>query len=122
MDYEYILVDQRGRVGTVTFNKPDRLNVFGYEMFGEVRQAIETFNQDPGVLAGAAHRAEAQVASGVGVLGGENLELRGDERAAGLPELGVGGEGGGVRVGHAGDTAPRLRVAPLLRRILRLAA
>ena len=49
MPYEYILVEQRDRVGVVTFNKPDRLNVFGYAMFGEVRQAIETFNEDPGV-------------------------------------------------------------------------
>lgn len=49
MSYEYILVEQRDRVGIVTFNKPDRLNVFGYAMFGEVRQAIETFNEDPRV-------------------------------------------------------------------------
>ena len=49
MPYEYILIEQRGRVGVITFNKPDRLNVFSYAMFGEVRQAIETFNEDPGV-------------------------------------------------------------------------
>ena len=49
MPYEYIVAEQRGRVGIVTFNKPDRLNVFGDAMFGEVRQAIETFNDDPGV-------------------------------------------------------------------------
>ena len=49
MPYEYIVAEQRGRVGIVTFNKPDRLNVFGDAMFGEVRQAIETFNNDPGV-------------------------------------------------------------------------
>jgi enoyl-CoA hydratase/carnithine racemase len=47
--YEYILVEQRDRVGIVTFNKPDRLNVFSDAMFGEVRQAIEMFNDDPGV-------------------------------------------------------------------------
>jgi enoyl-CoA hydratase/carnithine racemase len=47
--YEYILVEQRDRVGIVTFNKPDRLNVFSDAMFGEVRQAIEIFNDDPGV-------------------------------------------------------------------------
>ena len=49
MPYEYIDVDQRGRVGVVTFNKPDRLNVFNYDMFGEVRQAIDAWNQDAGV-------------------------------------------------------------------------
>jgi enoyl-CoA hydratase/carnithine racemase len=49
MPYEYILTEQRDRVGLITFNKPDRLNVFSYPMFGEVRQAIEAFNDDPGV-------------------------------------------------------------------------
>lgn len=49
MPYEYILIEQRDRVGVITFNKPDRLNVFSYDMFGEVRQAIDTFNDDPGV-------------------------------------------------------------------------
>ncbi len=49
MSYEYILAEQQDRVGVVTFNKPDRLNVFSYDMFAEVRQAVETFNQDPTV-------------------------------------------------------------------------
>lgn len=49
MPYEYILIEQRDRVGVITFNKPDRLNVFSYDMFGEVRQATDTFNDDPGV-------------------------------------------------------------------------
>ena len=49
MPYEHILIEQRDRVGVITFNKPDRLNVFSYDMFGEVRQAIDTFNDDPGV-------------------------------------------------------------------------
>src|SRR3990172_3896840 len=40
MPYEYIAVEQRGRAGIITFNKPDRLNVVNYDMFGEVRQAI----------------------------------------------------------------------------------
>ncbi len=49
MPYEYILTEQRDRVGLITFNKPDRLNVFSYPMFGEVRRAIETFNDNPAV-------------------------------------------------------------------------
>ncbi len=49
MTYEYILAEQQDRVGVVTFNKPDRLNVFSYDMFAEVRQAVEGFNQDPAV-------------------------------------------------------------------------
>ena len=49
MPYEYIAAEQRGRVGIVTFNKPDKLNLFNYDMFGEVRQAIDAWNQDAGV-------------------------------------------------------------------------
>ncbi len=49
MAYDYILTEQQGRVGIVTFNKPDRLNLFNYDMFGEVRSAVEGFNEDPGV-------------------------------------------------------------------------
>ena len=49
MSYEYIAVEQRGRVGIVTFDKPDRLNVFSDAMFADVRRAVEGFNEDPGV-------------------------------------------------------------------------
>ncbi len=49
MPQEYVLTEQRDRVGIITFNKPDRLNVFSDAMFGEVREAIETFNGDPRV-------------------------------------------------------------------------
>ena len=49
MPYEYIAVERRDRVGIVTFNKPDRLNVFSDAMFADVRRGVEEFNQDPGV-------------------------------------------------------------------------
>jgi 2-(1,2-epoxy-1,2-dihydrophenyl)acetyl-CoA isomerase len=49
MPYEYILTEQRDSVGIITFNNADRLNVFSFDMFGEVRQAIEAWNNDPGV-------------------------------------------------------------------------
>jgi enoyl-CoA hydratase/carnithine racemase len=49
MAYEYVLSEQRDRVGVVTFNKPDRLNVFSGAMFEDVRRAIEAFNADPAV-------------------------------------------------------------------------
>ena len=42
MPYEYTRVEQRGRVGVVTFNKPERLNVFSDAMFGEAPEGIET--------------------------------------------------------------------------------
>lgn len=49
MPYEYIITEQKDRVGVITFNKPDRLNVFSDAMFGEVRRAVDEWNQDPSV-------------------------------------------------------------------------
>jgi enoyl-CoA hydratase/carnithine racemase len=49
MPYEHIRVEQQGRVGIVTFDNPDRLNVFSDAMFRDVRRAVDTFNADPGV-------------------------------------------------------------------------
>lgn len=49
MPQEYVLTEQRDRVGIITFNKPDRLNVFSDAMFEEVREAIEAFNANPEV-------------------------------------------------------------------------
>ncbi|HEU4758953.1 MAG TPA: enoyl-CoA hydratase-related protein [Dehalococcoidia bacterium] len=49
MSYEQVITEQRGRVGVVTLNKPDRLNALGEPMDSEMRDAIEGFNADPGV-------------------------------------------------------------------------
>lgn len=49
MPYEQIIIEQRGRVGIVTLNNPDRLNALGEPMDTEMRQAIEECNQDAGI-------------------------------------------------------------------------
>jgi enoyl-CoA hydratase/carnithine racemase len=49
MAYEQILFEQRGRVGVVTLNRPERLNAWTDHMMGEMRDAVERCNADPGV-------------------------------------------------------------------------
>ena len=49
MSYEQVITEQRGRVGIVTLNNPDRLNALGEPMWGEARRAIEACNQDAGI-------------------------------------------------------------------------
>src|SRR2546425_111396 len=46
MPYERVITEQRGRVGIITLNNPDRLNALGEPMDAEMRQAIEDCNQD----------------------------------------------------------------------------
>ena len=47
--YQYILFDRKDRVGIVTFNRPDRLNAWTYDMNDEMHDAIEACNEDPGI-------------------------------------------------------------------------
>jgi enoyl-CoA hydratase/carnithine racemase len=47
--YEFILFEQRDRVGLITLNRPDRLNAWTYAMNDEILNAIETCNDDPGI-------------------------------------------------------------------------
>ena len=46
MSYDQILVDRKGRVGIITLNRPEKLNAWSYHMAGEIRDAIESFNND----------------------------------------------------------------------------
>jgi 2-ketocyclohexanecarboxyl-CoA hydrolase len=56
-----ILVDKRGGVAWVTFNRPDRHNAFNYEMFAELGQMIDDIGYDRTigaiVLTGAGDRS-----------------------------------------------------------------
>ena len=47
--YEQILFEQRGRVGVITFNRPDKLNPWSRVMAHEVCDAIQRCNEDAGV-------------------------------------------------------------------------
>ena len=48
-DWEFIEVEREERVGIIRFNRPDRMNAFGAELAGEIRQALEEFNADPDI-------------------------------------------------------------------------
>ncbi len=48
-DWEFIEVEREGRVGIVRFNRPERMNAFGADLAGEIREALEEFNADPGI-------------------------------------------------------------------------
>jgi enoyl-CoA hydratase/carnithine racemase len=47
--YQYILFDRLDRVATITFNRPEKLNAWTYDMNGEMLDAIESCNNDPGI-------------------------------------------------------------------------
>jgi 2-(1,2-epoxy-1,2-dihydrophenyl)acetyl-CoA isomerase len=47
--YQYILFDRKDRVATITFNRPEKLNAWTYDMNGEMLDAIESCNNDPGI-------------------------------------------------------------------------
>ena len=49
MSHEYIIAEQRGRVGIITFNRPDRLNAMIPEMGFEVRGQLEAWETDDSV-------------------------------------------------------------------------
>jgi enoyl-CoA hydratase/carnithine racemase len=48
-DYRQILFEQKGRVGVITLNRPEKLNAFTYEMAGEYYDAIARCNEDGGI-------------------------------------------------------------------------
>ena len=49
MSYEHILTSIDAGVGTVTLNRPDRLNAFAGTMREEVSEAVEMMDRDPSV-------------------------------------------------------------------------
>ncbi|MCB8819449.1 enoyl-CoA hydratase [Microvirga rosea] len=49
MAYETIIVETRGKVGLITLNRPQALNALNSILLGEVNQALDAFEADPGV-------------------------------------------------------------------------
>lgn len=47
--YRQILTEQRGRVGIITLNRPERLNAWTFHMGGEMEDQIVRWNGDPGI-------------------------------------------------------------------------
>ena len=49
MDYQNILVEQRGRVGLITLNRPKALNALNDALMDELGVALEGFGADEGI-------------------------------------------------------------------------
>lgn len=49
MAYETIMVETRGHVGLITFNRPNALNALNAALIGELGKAIDAFEGDPRV-------------------------------------------------------------------------
>ncbi|MGB6837757.1 MAG: enoyl-CoA hydratase/isomerase family protein [Dehalococcoidia bacterium] len=49
MAHEMIITEQRGRVGIITFNRPDRMNALHPTMMREMRDQIDEWNSDASV-------------------------------------------------------------------------
>lgn len=47
--FQLIRTDIENRVGTITLNRPEASNAFARESYGEVREAVERFGNDPAV-------------------------------------------------------------------------
>src|ERR1700730_8621209 len=44
-----LLVERRDQVGWITFNRPDRLNAFNYDSFGQLAYAVEDLAHDSSI-------------------------------------------------------------------------
>lgn len=66
-DYETILVEQRGRVGLVTLNRPQALNALNLTLMREVVAAIEAFDANDGVGAIVITGSERAFAAGADI-------------------------------------------------------
>jgi enoyl-CoA hydratase len=49
MDYQFLLVETRGKVGVVTLNRPDQLNALNAGLMGELARAVDTLEADDAV-------------------------------------------------------------------------
>lgn len=66
-EYKSILVEQDGRVGIITLNRPAALNALNAQMAGEVLHAAQAFDRDPGVGAIILTGSERAFAAGADI-------------------------------------------------------
>ena len=77
MSHEMILTETNGRVGIVTFNRPDRLNAMHDTMMREMRDQIEAWNSDPAIGAVVLTGAGRAFCAGADISGwNQNIEQR----------------------------------------------
>jgi enoyl-CoA hydratase len=49
MSYSYIAVEQKGRVGVITLNRPKQLNALSPDLMAELGKALHALDADPGI-------------------------------------------------------------------------
>jgi 2-(1,2-epoxy-1,2-dihydrophenyl)acetyl-CoA isomerase len=86
-EYTQILTEQRGRVGILTMNRPERLNAWTYHMGGEMMDAVTRWNEDPSVGAIVVTGMGRGFCAGADI-GGFNRAIESREQASadGAPE------------------------------------
>ncbi|MFQ5472865.1 MAG: enoyl-CoA hydratase/isomerase family protein [Dehalococcoidia bacterium] len=80
MTYEQILVDRKDRVGTLTLNRPDRLNAWTNVMRDEIRDAIESFNNDNSIGAVLMTGAGRAFCAGADIKGWDRQIVESEEK------------------------------------------
>lgn len=72
-DYQTILVEQRGRVGWITLNRPEALNALNTTLMRELVDAAKRFDQDQGIGAIVVTGSERAFAAGADIKEMESL-------------------------------------------------
>ena len=67
MSYEFILTEQKGRVGVVTLNRPKQLNALNAKLMQELAQALYGYDADPGIGAILITGSEKAFAAGADI-------------------------------------------------------
>src|SRR5512138_3391227 len=67
MSYEFILTEQKGRVGVITLNRPKQLNALNAKLMQELAQALYAYDADPGVGAILLTGSEKAFAAGADI-------------------------------------------------------
>ena len=67
MSYEFILAEQKGRVGQITLNRPKQLNALNAKLMQELSQALYAYAGDPGIGAMLISGSEKAFAAGADI-------------------------------------------------------
>ena len=87
MDYQNVIVDQRGTVTVLTLNRPERLNAWNNDMMYEMRDVVERANADAAVSAIVFTGAGRAYCSGADI-GGWAQQIQGGEAPRGSATAG----------------------------------
>jgi enoyl-CoA hydratase len=75
MAYETIVVETRGPVGLITFNRPKALNALNRQLIAELNQALGAFEADPAIAVVVLTGSERAFAAGADVKEMESLDF-----------------------------------------------